>query len=703
MSIDMAQFHQVFFEESFEGLDIMENGLLNMDPGEADPEEINSIFRAAHSIKGGSGTFGFTDVSDFTHVMETLLDEMRDGRRDVTDEGVNVLLASVDVLRDMLTAAQDGGDADEDRVKSQRAELDRILAGEGGAVPAAADTSATAAPAAEAVEPIGWKIVFRPHQHLLRTGNDPLRIIRELGELGELEADCDISELPPFGEIEPEDSYLSWDLRLNAVVDKAAIDDIFEWVEDDCDFAVVPVMPEGYDPAAVAAPAAQVAEPVAEAEPHLKVADDPVERRNTTEERRQGGERRKAAPAKSGGGASSIRVDTGKIDSLINMVGELVITQSMLGLLGEDFSLDKLPRLREGLGQLERHTRELQERVMQVRMLPISFTFSRFPRLVHDLSHKLGKQIELKMSGENTEVDKTVIEKIGDPLVHLVRNSVDHGIEMPDERLAAGKPALGTVHLSAEHRGGNIVIEITDDGKGLARDKILSKAIERGLVREEDNLSDKQIYELIFQPGFSTADQVSDVSGRGVGMDVVRRNINELGGSIEIDSQIGKGSTITIRLPLTLAILDGQTICVGEDTYIVPLVSIIESIQVREDMLNLVAGKGETFKLRDEYLPIVRMHEVFGVSDPKAQDIRDGIIVVVEGGGRKCGLFVDDLLGQQQVVIKSLEANYGKVDGISGATILGDGSVALIIDIPGLMRLATETGSVSAASLAMTA
>lgn len=329
---------------------------------------------------------------------------------------------------------------------------------------------------------------------------------------------------------------------------------------------------------------------------------------------------------------------------------------------------------------------------MQIRMVPISFSFSRFPRLVHDLSTKLGKKIELKMSGENTEVDKTVIEKIGDPLVHLVRNSLDHGIELPDERLAAGKPEVGTVHLSAEHRGGNIVIEIRDDGRGLPRDKILAKAIERGLVRDDENLSDKDVYDLIFQPGFSTAEQVSDVSGRGVGMDVVRRNINELGGAIEIDSIPGEGSAIIIRLPLTLAILDGQTIRIGEETYIVPLVSIIESIQVQASMLSTVAGRGESFKLREEYLPIVRMHEVFGIENHTAQSLTDGILVVVEGEGRKCGLFVDDMLGQQQVVIKSLEANYGKVDGISGATILGDGSVALILDVPGLMRLAKQQG-----------
>ena len=702
MSIDMAQFHQVFFEESFEGLDVMENGLLNMDPGEVDPEEINAIFRAAHSIKGGSGTFGFDNISGFTHVMETLLDEMRDGRRPVTTEGINVLLASVDVLREMLTAAQEGGEPDQQRIDEQRAALDRMLAGESASADAPAGETAPAAPGADA-EPVGWRIVFRPHTHLLRTGNDPLRILRELADLGPTEIVCDISDLPPLAEMEPEDSYLSWELRLSAPVDKGEIDEIFEWVEDDCDFAVIPVLPEGADAAASAsAPESAEAPDETAEQPKLAVAEPPPERRQTPD-RRQGGDRRAKSARKGGGGSSSIRVDTGKIDSLINMVGELVITQSMLGMLGEEFSMEKLGRLREGLAQLERHTRELQESVMQIRMLPISFTFSRFPRLVHDLSQKLGKKIELKMTGESTEVDKTVIEKIGDPLVHLVRNSVDHGIESPEERIAAGKPETGTVHLSAEHRGGNIVIEISDDGKGLDRDRILEKGLERGLVRPEDNLSDKQIYELIFQPGFSTAEQVSDVSGRGVGMDVVRRNINELGGAIEIDSEKGRGSTITIRLPLTLAILDGQSIRIGSETYIVPLVSIIESIQVRRDMLRHVAGKGETFRLRDEYLPIVRMHEVFGIDDARATDIADGIVVVVEAGGHKCGLFVDDLLGQQQVVIKSLEANYGRVEGISGATILGDGSVALILDIPGVMRLANRHEGDSANLVAMTA
>ncbi len=683
MSIDMEQFHQVFFEESFEGLDIMESGLLNMDPGAADPEEINSIFRAAHSIKGGGGTFGFTHISSFTHVMETLLDEMRDGRRPVTTEAVNALLRSVDVLREMLTATSEGEEHDEEQANIQQVELNKILNGEATAPPASGEaTSENGAQSAD--QTLGWHIVFRPLPHMLRTGNDSLRIIRELGELGDLKITCDLSALPPCDEYEPEDSYLSWDIYLHGDISRDEVDEVFSWVDDDCELAVMPLIDESAQ-APLGADAVKAIEP-----DEVKQEVAPA-----VENKRGGGDRRKTDRRKPAGGASSsIRVDINKIDTLINMVGELVITQSMLSMLGEESdgktASDREERTRDGLAQLERHTRELQESVMQIRMVPISFTFSRFPRLVHDLSSKMGKKIELVMTGENTEVDKTVIEKIGDPLVHLVRNSLDHGLEMPDERVAAGKPEMGTVQLNAFHKGGNIVIEIRDDGRGLNRDKILSKAIENGLIAEEHSLTDREIYELIFMPGFSTADVVSDVSGRGVGMDVVRRNINELGGGIEIESTPGKGSAIIIRLPLTLAILDGQSVIVGNETYIIPLVSIVESIQVREEQINRVAGRGETFKLRDEYLPVVRLHEIFDIAQPKAKELDEGLLVVVEGEGRNCGLFVDDLLGQQQVVIKSLEANYGKVDGISGATILGDGSVALILDIQGLMRLARE-------------
>ncbi|HFE37019.1 MAG TPA: chemotaxis protein CheA, partial [Gammaproteobacteria bacterium] len=385
----------------------------------------------------------------------------------------------------------------------------------------------------------------------------------------------------------------------------------------------------------------------------------------------------------------SIRVGIDKVDALINMVGELVITQSMLSQLGEDMDQSKIEKMQDGLGQLERNTRELQESVMRIRMLPISFAFQRFPRMVRDLSQKLGKEIELRLLGEQTELDKTVMEKIGDPLVHLVRNSIDHGIESPEEREAAGKPRMGVVELNAFHQGGNIVIEIDDDGKGIDKDVVLAKAIENGVVSENESLTDEQIYDLIFAPGFSTAKVVSDVSGRGVGMDVVKRNIRELGGNIEVKSTKGVGSKIIIRLPLTLAILDGQLIRVGKDTYIIPLVSIIESLQVRNEQVNGIAGQAELYKLRDEYVPIVRLHDVLNLK-PDSEKLTDGLLVIVEGDGGQAGLFVDDLLGQQQVVIKSLETNFRPVEGVSGATILGDGTVALILDVAGLVKLSKQ-------------
>jgi len=684
MSIDMAQFHQVFFEESFEGLDIMETGLLNLDMGDVDAEDINTIFRAAHSIKGGSGTFGFTAVSDFTHVMETLLDEMRDGRRQVTQVAVDVLLGSVDCLKEMLTAIQDEQEVDVASVNEYKKALEVELNGE------QANEATTTVEAV--VEPTqltnsagsGWSIAFSPHTDLLKTGNDPVRMFRELAELGQLTSVVDFQGVPDFYDLDPEDCHLSWNLEVVGDIPSADVDDIFDWVEESCDLAIQSLKQQSDDRHQYVPPVENKTETSTVETKKQAVVDD-------TESDLDKPKSTKKEPSKPAAkGSSSIRVDTGKIDTLINMVGELVITQSMLSLVGEHFELNKLDQLKNGLSQLERHTRELQESVMNIRMLPISFVFSRFPRLVHDLSTKLDKKIELVMVGENTEVDKTVVELLSDPLVHLVRNSLDHGIEMPADRIAAGKPEMGTITLEAYHRGGNIVIEVRDDGKGLNKEVLMAKAIEKGLIDADANLTDKQAYELIFMAGFSTAEKLTDVSGRGVGMDVVRRNIQSLGGNIEIISELGKGSTIAIHLPLTLAILDGQSIAVGDERFIIPLGAIIESINIKESMVNRVAGKGETFRLRDEYLPIVRMHEIFNVKNAQATKLTDGLVVVVDGQGMRCGLFIDDLLGQQQVVIKSLEANYRKVEGVSGATILGDGSVALILDIPGLVRLSNQ-------------
>ena len=673
MSIDMSQFHQVFFEESFEGLDIMETGLMDLDLGAADAEEINNIFRAAHSIKGGAGTFGFMDVSSFTHVMETLLDEMRDGSREVTRKAVDLLLVSVDCLREMLSATDAGDELDLDRKNTLQKDLEAMLA-DGAESSESSDQATVESTTGETSGSSAWKITFAPHPDLFKTGNDPVRMFRELELLGDLTSTVDISELPPFSDFDPEESYMTWEMELRGECSEAEIEEVFSWVDEECDLTISKL--ESAKPAEQ-----QKANEEPQAEPVAVVtAKEEPEKASP-----KPSEKKKAAKS-AGNENSSIRVGTDKIDALINMVGELVITQSMLSQIGENFKEGDLERLRDGIDELERNTRELQENVMQIRMLPISFSFNRFPRLVRDLASTLGKNIELKMSGEQTELDKTVMEKIGDPMVHLVRNSLDHGIEMPDVRKAAGKPEVGTLQLNAFHEGGNIVIEIVDDGAGLNKERILSKARENGLVGEDEELPDEKIHELIFAPGFSTAAEVSDVSGRGVGMDVVMRNIRDLGGVVEIKSEEGVGSTFTIRLPLTLAILDGQLIRVGEHVYIIPLISIIESLQIESKNCNSVAGKAELYQLREEYISVMRLHKLFNIM-PDSTELGKGLLVVAESEGQKVGLFVDDLMAQQQVVIKSLETNYQKVDGISGATILGDGTVAMILDLPGLVAL----------------
>ncbi len=660
MSIDTSQFVQAFFEESVEGLEIMEAGLMALEEEAVDPERVNDIFRAAHSIKGGAGTFGFTEVSAFTHVMETLLDEVRDGKRQPTREMVDLLLESVDLLRDWMATLQGEGELDTARRDTLQQRLEAML-GQEAAHPVADEAAQPGDAAAD-----GWRIVFRPEAHLYRTGNDPLRLLRELDELGEIEVTLDAERLPDIDATDPEVSYLGWTVILRGAIDRDAIDEVFAWVEDDCELSVEPLTAEPAAPNE-SAPSGQSALAAASQAPAA------------------GGKKAKKD-------ASSIRVGIDKVDSVINLVGELVITQSMLSTLGEDFHMDRLARLQDGLAQLERNTRELQEEVMRMRMLPIGSVFSRVPRLVRDLGAQLGKEVDLSISGEATELDKTVIEKLGDPLVHLIRNAMDHGLEDPETREAAGKPRSGTLSLDAYHQGGNIIVEIRDDGAGLNPNKIRDKAIERGLIEPDADLSEQQMQELIFAPGFSTAAAVSDVSGRGVGMDVVRRNIEALGGNIGVRSAVGRGTTFEISLPLTLAILDGQSVRVGDESFILPLISIMESVQPRAEEINAVAGGGCTFHWRGQYLPVVRLAESFAV-DGGVREPAEGLLVVVEGDGRRVALLVDDLLGQQQVVIKSLEDNYGAIEGISGATILGDGSVALILDVPGLVRMTKRENS----------
>jgi two-component system chemotaxis sensor kinase CheA len=666
MTLDLTQFHEIFFEESFEALDSMEAALLKLSAGEVDAELINTIFRVAHSIKGGAATFAFNEVAGFTHVLETLLDQLRAGKRQVRPDIVDVLLRSGDAMRAMLLATQRKEAIDSAAVATLRAELDRIMSeSPGTAAPVSAAASAKPSPANPtpgAPAPIpGWRIKFVPGPDLLRHGNDPLRILRELETLGSLRVSVDAAGIPTLSDLDPEVCRLRWNLELQGQIERSAVHAVFEWAESECELTIERIGGEPAAPAVssvAAAPAAAAASPAA-----------PPAEASTRSANPDGG---------------SIRVSIEKIDELLNSVGELVITQSVLSQLAAPLEGREAGELRSALAQLERHMRALQESVMRVRMLPISFVFNRFPRLVRDLGQRLGKKIELKVTGDTTELDKTVLEKIGDPLVHLVRNSIDHGIEMPDVRTAAGKTEHGTISLHAYHKGGNVIVEVSDDGGGLRKDKILKKALERGLVTNETELSEERILNLIFAPGFSTADVVSDVSGRGVGMDVVRRNINELGGHIQIFSKEGEGSTIRIRLPLTLAILDGQLARVGKEVYVVPIVSIVETIQVTRERVNTVASGGQVFRLRDDYLPIVRLHSLFDI-EPDHTDLLDGLLMIVEADGKRVGLFVDELMSQQQVVIKSLETNFKQVTGLAGATMLGDGRVALILDIPGVI------------------
>ncbi|MCB1644925.1 MAG: chemotaxis protein CheA [Pseudomonadales bacterium] len=685
MTIELSQFFQVFFEESFEGLDVMESGLLSLDPENIDNEEINSIFRAAHSIKGGSATFGFSSVADFTHVMETLLDEVRSGSRSISQDTVDLFLQSVDCLRELLQGLQAEEEVDTTRAVELRGQFEEIL----GVAPGAETTGEPAAGPQSA----GWHIVFNPCEDMLQTGNEPVRMFFQLAELGQMTVRTDISRLPSFSGMTLENCYFSWEIDLiGPAIAKSSIDEVFEWVVDDCDIIITPLAAEH---------SVTVDAPAATSVPVETQADIPVPAAATSidEPATETGlaSAKDAAPAVAKTGApkknesGSIRVDIEKIDTLINMVGELVITQSMLGQIGADFTFDKIGKLQEGLQDLERNVQVLHESVMQIRMLPISFTFNRFPRMVRDLSRQLGKKIELVVKGEQTELDKTVMEKIGDPLVHLLRNSLDHGIEKPEVRVAKGKPETGIVSLNAFHQGGNIIIEITDDGNGLPRDKILKKAQANGIVGPDAHLTDEQIHDLIFQPGFSTAEVVSDVSGRGVGMDVVRRNIQELGGHVSVKSKEGQGSTFSISLPLTLAILDGQLVRVGKQVYIFPLVSIIESLSVDMKQVSTVAGACDLLRLREDYIPIIPLYDAFGI-EPDSRNLENSLIVIVESEGVKVGLVVDELQAQQQVVIKSLETNYQSVEGISGATILGDGTVSLILDIAGIVKMAQGIG-----------
>jgi two-component system, chemotaxis family, sensor kinase CheA len=664
MPIDIRQFHQTFFEESLEGLADMETELLRLEQvldagsgAEVEAETLNTLFRAVHSIKGASGTFGYGEIAEFAHALETLMDALRAGQLDMDTEVIALLLRSVDQLRVMIQAASAGRTAaragEQSTAHRLRDEVTVLLSAAG----VAAGRDAPLPDADDAAGGAGWEIGFKPGPALLTNGNDPLRIFRELAGLGKLTADTDPSALPDWEDFDPTVCHLSWRLRLETGASRAQVIDAFEWVLGDCELTLTSLARE---PAPAAEtrrrPDGAASAPVGRAEP--------------------------AAPT-----VGSIRVGIPKVDALINMVGELVITQAMLTQIVNDFTPDELVRLQAGVAQLERNTRDLQESVMSIRMLPIGFVFNRLPRVVRDTAAQLGKKVRLTLAGERTELDKTVIERISDPLLHLVRNSIDHGIEPPAQRVAAGKPETGVIALHAEQKGGNVIIALSDDGAGLPRDRILARARRLGRLAPDATPTPAEVDAMIFLPGLSTADVVSDISGRGVGMDVVRNNIQSLGGNVEVESEPGRGTRFTLRLPLTLAILEGLSVQVGDQSYIIPLVNIAESICLTDAQVSRAAGGPEMFALRDEFLPLVRLHDVFNV-EARSQRLADGILVVIEADGRRAGVFVDELLGQQQVVIKNLAAHYQRVDGIAAATILGDGAVALILDAASLVHAA---------------
>lgn len=689
---EFDQFRQVFFEECDELLQRFEDVAVRLTPGANEAADLDEMFRAVHSIKAGAGAFKFQRLVDLSHELESYMDRLRSGALALGEGDPEMVVEAGDFLQDLVAAARSGEEAEPGLESALVARLKQILGSGSTASPAAAVPGLTAGSvqpgeSGDPAEAAGvYRVSFRPHRALFESANEPQMLFLALSAIGQVSVTADVSRIGELEAMDPMEGHLSWTLIVRNAPDRESIAEVFEFVDGDCDLEIEEYDPARADTETVTAEAESppeseaVAEPAAIPEPAAATSQDlPVE----------AGNRNAAAPAQ-----TSIRVDLNRVDRLVDMVGELVIAQAMaLESLSELVDIRHVRQL-QALEDLNMRTRELQEGVMAVRMQPLKAVFSRFPRIVRDLSKKLGKSVNLELEGEATEVDKTIIEELSDPLTHMIRNCMDHGIETPEDRLAAGKSERGRIRLSAENRNGRILIRVSDDGRGLNPEKVVRKAVENGLVPEGSELSKEEIENLIFMPGFSTAAEVSDVSGRGVGMDVVRRNIQKLGGRVTLDSTPGEGSTFTLALPLTLAVLDGMLISVAEERYVIPLSSIVETVCPEQGDMRDMPDGGTVMSLRGDPIRLVDVAAALGISRVgKAEALRKLVVVAETEFGRRIGLVVDELLGQQQVVIKSLETNYRAITGVAGTAILGDGRVRLILDIDGLA--ASDRGPVA--------
>jgi two-component system chemotaxis sensor kinase CheA len=743
---EMDALRPIFFQECEEQLAELEAGLLEIEgSGGSDPEIVNAVFRAVHSIKGGAGAFALEDLVRFAHVFETVLDEVRKGHLSTASPVIETLLRSADILTDLVRVARDGGAVDETRIQTATDELAALSGGTGASAAAEPEDSvddigfmpvAVAVPLFDdieaAPEPAGneFTISFKPHASLYATANEPAVLVRELERLGTIEVACDTQRVPLLSDLDPEGSYLTWNIKLQTASGEDDVRAVFEFVDGDCDLTIAsaasePVADSVPDSAAgdieallariraeTAEPAPEIAEVIAFEEQASPVNEAPAAAASEPRvpaPRAEALKGEKAAAEKSNGSdkagnaeaQQTIRVDLDRVDRLMNLVGELVINQAMLSQRLAEAGLSRSSEFATGLDEFEQLTRDIQEGVMAIRAQPVKSVFQRMPRLVREVAAATGKKVRLVTEGEGTEVDKTVIERLADPLTHMIRNAIDHGLEKPEVRAAKGKREEGLVRLSATHRSGRIVIDIADDGAGINRARVRAIAEEKGLIPPNASLTDEEIDNLIFLPGFSTASTVSDISGRGVGMDVVKRSIQALGGRVSITSRPGEGSTFTLSLPLTLAVLYGMVVSVADQTLVVPLTSIIETLKPKPGDIHAFGGDSRVIGLRNNFVPLVDVGRELGYRS-QSVDPGAGVALLVESdGGGQSALLVDGIQGQRQVVIKSLEENYGRVPGIAAATILGDGRVALILDVDAVVAGARNGGLSSEPVLAL--